>query len=186
MIRTSIMVLVVALFCVWTMECSCAASDEAGHTVRPAAVAGRFYPDDTEDLHKTVRPLLRDASGVDVKETIRGLVSPHAGYIYSGIVAAAGYRQISPSIRTVILIGPSHRFPLKGPSIDLVSAYQTPLAAARHRLVPRASPAKRTANRRPSRGPIQTVRCLSDVFEAKAMAMLRPIPWLAPVMSTGC
>jgi MEMO1 family protein len=127
MIRTSIMLPVVALFCAWTTECSCAASDEASHKVRPAAVAGRFYPNDTEDLRKTVSALLRDASGVDIKETIRGLVAPHAGYIYSGIVAAAGYRQISPSIRRVILIGPSHRFPLKGASIDLVSAYQTPL-----------------------------------------------------------
>lgn len=90
------------------------ASDETGQTIRPPAAAGRFYPDDPEELRKMVGTLLRDASGLDVKGTIRGLVSPHAGYIYSGIVAAAGYRQIAPSTRTVILIGPSHRFPLGG------------------------------------------------------------------------
>ncbi|MDY6950837.1 MAG: AmmeMemoRadiSam system protein A, partial [Thermodesulfobacteriota bacterium] len=55
------------------------------------------------------------------------LVSPHAGYVYSGIVAAAGYRQVDPSFKTVILLGPSHRFPLRGASTPNVKAYQTPL-----------------------------------------------------------
>jgi AmmeMemoRadiSam system protein B/AmmeMemoRadiSam system protein A len=130
MTRTAIMAFVLALFLGWPMESSFA-SDEASQTVRPPAVAGQFYPNGPEELRKTVRTLLRDASGVDIKETIRGLVSPHAGYIYSGIVAAAGYRQIAPSTRTVILIGPSHRFPLKGPSIPSVTAYQTPLGDVR-------------------------------------------------------
>ena len=107
------------------------ASDETGQTIRPPAAAGRFYPDDPEELRKMVGTLLRDASGLDVKGTIRGLVSPHAGYIYSGIVAAAGYRQIAPSTRTVILIGPSHRFPLGGASIPSVTAYRTPLGDVR-------------------------------------------------------
>ncbi|MGB9497367.1 MAG: AmmeMemoRadiSam system protein B [Dissulfuribacterales bacterium] len=107
------------------------ASDGTGQTIRPPAAAGRFYPDDPEELRKMVGTLLRDASGLDVKGTIRGLVSPHAGYIYSGIVAAAGYRQIAPSTRTVILIGPSHRFPLGGASIPSVTAYRTPLGDVR-------------------------------------------------------
>jgi MEMO1 family protein len=128
--RTTIMAVVLALFFGWPTE-SLFASDEATQTVRPPAVAGRFYPDGPEDLRKTVRTLLRDASGVDIKEKIRGLVSPHAGYIYSGIVAAAGYRQIDPSVRTVLLLGPSHRFPLKGASIPSVTAYQTPLGDIR-------------------------------------------------------
>ena len=126
MTRTAITAFVLALFFGWPMESSFA-SDEESQTVRPAAVVGQFYPNGHEELRKTVRTLLRDAAGVDIKETIRGLVSPHAGYLYSGIVAAAGYRQIAPSTRTVILIGPSHRFPLKGPSIPSVTAYQTPM-----------------------------------------------------------
>ena len=128
--RPAIMAFVLALFFGWPMESSFS-SDKATQTVRPPAVAGLFYPNGPEELRKTVRTLLKDASGVDIKETIRGLVSPHAGYIYSGVVAAAGYRQIAPSIRTVILIGPSHRFPLKGPSIPSVTAYQTPLGDVR-------------------------------------------------------
>ncbi|MEA1992288.1 MAG: AmmeMemoRadiSam system protein B, partial [Thermodesulfobacteriota bacterium] len=128
--RTAIMAFVLALFFGWPMESSFA-SDEPSQTVRPPAVAGLFYPNDPEKLRKTVMTLLRDAPGVDIQGTIRGLVSPHAGYIYSGIVAAAGYRQIAPSTKTVILIGPSHRFPLKGPSIPTVTAYQAPLGDVR-------------------------------------------------------
>ena len=129
-IGPAIMVFVLAFVVGWPMESSFA-SDEATQTVRPPAVAGQFYPNDPEELRKTVSTLLRNASDLDINGTIRGLVSPHAGYIYSGIVAAAGYRQIAPSIRTVILIGPSHRFPLKGPSIPSVTAYQTPLGDVR-------------------------------------------------------
>ena len=121
----------VLAFVVGWPEGSSFASDEARQTVRPPAVAGQFYPSNPEELRKTVSILLKNASGLDIHGTIRGLVSPHAGYIYSGIVAAAGYRQIAPSTRTVILIGPSHRFPLKGASIPTVTAYRTPLGDVR-------------------------------------------------------
>jgi len=126
----AIMAFVLAFIVGWPIESSFS-SDKATQTLRPQAVAGQFYPNDPEELRKTVRTLLKDASGLDVQGIIRGLISPHAGYIYSGIVAAAGYRQIAPSTRTVILIGPSHRFPLKGPSIPSVTAYQTPLGDVR-------------------------------------------------------
>ncbi len=103
------------------------ASEHTGATLRPMAVAGQFYPKGPDELRQTVRSLLKSASGLKVGGKIRGLVSPHAGYIYSGIVAAAGYRQIDPSINTVILIGPSHHVLLRGASIPDVKAYQTPL-----------------------------------------------------------
>jgi hypothetical protein len=95
--------------------------------VRPAAVAGLFYPSEPEALQYMVAKLLKEAGGTRVAGRIRGLVSPHAGYVYSGIVAAAGYRQVDPSFKTVILLGPSHRFPLEGASIPAVKAYRTPL-----------------------------------------------------------
>ena len=102
-------------------------ADESRHNVRPAAVAGMFYPDEPDELHQMVRTFLKDARGVKVPGKIRGLVSPHAGYIYSGIVAAAGYGQIDTSTRTVILLGPSHRVRLSTASIPKVQAYRTPL-----------------------------------------------------------
>jgi AmmeMemoRadiSam system protein B/AmmeMemoRadiSam system protein A len=99
----------------------------SGHKVRPAAVAGMFYPGAPDELREVVRTLLKGVHGVKVPGKIRGLVSPHAGYIYSGSVAAAGYRQIDPSTRTVILLGPSHRVPLAAASIAEAQAYRTPL-----------------------------------------------------------
>jgi len=96
-------------------------------TVRPPAVAGMFYPNAPDVLRKEVSSFLKEAGGVKGPGKIRGLVSPHAGYTYSGIVAAAGYGQIDPSIKTVFLIGSSHRISLSAPSIPAVQAYQTPL-----------------------------------------------------------
>ena len=104
----------------------CAASD-TNPKARPPAVAGLFYPHGSEELRETVLTFLRKARGVDMPSKIRGLVSPHAGYVYSGIVAAAGYRQIHSSIKTVFLLGPSHRYPLRGASVAGVKAYRTPL-----------------------------------------------------------
>ena len=107
------------------------AEGDTSRKIRPAAVAGMFYPGGADELREMVRTFFKDARGVKVPGKIRGLVSPHAGYIYSGIVAAAGYRQIDPSTRTVILLGPSHRFPLRGTSIPEVRAYRNPLGDVR-------------------------------------------------------
>ncbi len=124
--RLGLIALILVLAIGWTWKSSCA-SDETSTTVRPPAVAGLFYPKKHDELGQTVRSLLKDASGIKVPGKIRGLVVPHAGYIYSGIVAAAGYTQIDPATKTVILLGPSHRAPLRDASIPNVKAYQTPL-----------------------------------------------------------
>lgn len=96
-------------------------------TVRLPAVAGSFYPADKKELRTMVRTCLRKAGGVSAQGKIRGLVVPHAGYGYSGIVAAAGYKQIDPAVRQVIIIAPSHHVAFKGVSIPQVSFYRTPL-----------------------------------------------------------
>jgi AmmeMemoRadiSam system protein B/AmmeMemoRadiSam system protein A len=86
-----------------------------------------FYSNSPDKLREEVSLFLKTSAGIKVKGKIRGLVSPHAGYVYSGGVAATGYRQIDPSIKTVFLLGSSHRTPLGAPSIPGVKAYQTPL-----------------------------------------------------------
>ncbi|MBI9076404.1 MAG: AmmeMemoRadiSam system protein B [Desulfatibacillum sp.] len=95
--------------------------------VRKPAVADRFYPGDPQTLKAQVKEFLRDAKQTRVKGTVRALVSPHAGYVYSGIVAGAAYNTIPPATRKVIIIGSSHRMRYSGASIPNVSAYQTPL-----------------------------------------------------------
>lgn len=112
-------------------------AQQGADSVRPAAVAGSFYPGDPDELRQMVHGMLKAAGGVAVQQKIRGLVSPHAGYVYSGIVAAAGYKQLDPSVRTVILLGPSHRVLIRAASIPEVSAYRTPLGEVR--LAPLAS-----------------------------------------------
>jgi hypothetical protein len=95
--------------------------------VRVPAVAGTFYPSGGKELRALVRACLKTADGIGVDGKIRGLVAPHAGYVYSGIVAAAVYKQIDADIKTVIIIAPSHYVAFQGASIPEVSAYRTPL-----------------------------------------------------------
>ena len=96
--------------------------------VRNAAVAGSFYDVDPENLRREVDFLLNEAKAPKLKGRIRGLVSPHAGYMYSGTVAAAVYRILKgSSYEAVLLVGPSHREYFDGVTIYPGDAYQTPL-----------------------------------------------------------
>jgi MEMO1 family protein len=95
--------------------------------IRPAAVAGRFYPSDARSLEKQVDELMPLASP---KASALGCIVPHAGYVYSGHVAGAVYGSIELSSR-LILLGPRH-YP-QGARFAILSdgAWQTPLGAAR-------------------------------------------------------
>ena len=97
--------------------------------VRPAAVAGLFYPADPDQLRSTVANLLdaEPAATVDVDPRI--VVVPHAGYVYSGIVAAAAYRLLMAPAASdrIVLIGPAHFVRFPGIATPGVSAMATPL-----------------------------------------------------------
>jgi len=96
--------------------------------VRQPAVAGAFYDADPGVLRRHVDSLLDQARGTTVKGSIKGLVSPHAGYVYSGSTAAVGYRLLrGKSYDAVILVGPSHREFFTGASIYPGDSYRTPL-----------------------------------------------------------
>ena len=96
--------------------------------VRNAVVAGSFYDSDPENLRRQVDSLLNEEKAPKLKGLIRGLVSPHAGYMYSGSVAAAAYRILKGSTyEAVLLVGPSHREYFNGVTIYPGDAYQTPL-----------------------------------------------------------
>ncbi|MGA1869428.1 MAG: AmmeMemoRadiSam system protein B [bacterium] len=95
--------------------------------IRLPVVAGQFYPGSSGELSKMIENYFADAQGTEIKGTIYGLVSPHAGYIYSGIVAAAGFKQIRTDIKKVFVLAPSHRFAISKASIPDVDYYRTPL-----------------------------------------------------------
>jgi len=97
--------------------------------IRPPAVAGQFYAADRRLLQTTVSALLADAPPAN--ELIpKALIAPHAGYVYSGRVAASAFatlRASAPSIKRVVLIGPTHYIPVRGIAAPTVEAFQTPL-----------------------------------------------------------
>ena len=97
--------------------------------VRPPAVAGRFYPADADELRDLVDRLLGGVRGPLRPVRPAALVAPHAGYRYSGAVAAAAYAQLRDAVPRVVLFGPAHRWPLDGMAVPAVDALATPLGA---------------------------------------------------------
>lgn len=97
--------------------------------VREPAVAGRFYPEDPGELRALVNGLLEGVTpGAEVAP--KALVAPHAGYIYSGAVAASAYSRLLPyrdTYRRVVLLGPCHRVPVAGMAVSGAEAFRTPL-----------------------------------------------------------
>jgi AmmeMemoRadiSam system protein B len=97
-------------------------------TIRPSAVAGLFYPANKEQLAHTVQDFLIYAQSYELKA--KALIVPHAGYIYSGTVAATAYATLIPyadKIRRVILLGPTHRVAVRGLALPGAEAFSTPL-----------------------------------------------------------
>ena len=99
--------------------------------LRPAVFAGQWYPAGEEELARLVDGYLNDVKGLPKAEgRLIGIVSPHAGFVFSGPVAGYGYRLLKESgqsVKTVILVGPSHHSPLGGVSVNNVQDYRTPL-----------------------------------------------------------
>jgi AmmeMemoRadiSam system protein B len=105
-------------------------STDSVSRARLPAVAGLFYPDDPYELRALVQRYLDAASPSATRP--KAIIVPHAGYVYSGRVAAAAYRKLvgmDPPIERVILAGPSHRVPVEGIAIPDVAAFQTPLGS---------------------------------------------------------
>ena len=96
--------------------------------IREAVVSGMFYPGDPKALTKEIEGYLTNAVFSPIEGRITGLVSPHAGYVYSGQVAAYGMKAlIGAAYDTVIVIGPSHRAYFQGAAIMKSGKYRTPL-----------------------------------------------------------
>ncbi len=96
--------------------------------VRSPAVAGMFYPADPRVLRETISAYLQAASPPTL-EHVRAVVVPHAGYVYSGAVAAVAYRLLEglPAPQRCYLLGPSHRAWFPGVALADYQAFRTPL-----------------------------------------------------------
>ena len=98
--------------------------------VRPAAVAGAFYPADPARLKSDVQALLRAASDQASARAPKAIIAPHAGYVYSGATAARAYARLAArrgTITRVVLLGPAHRVHVRGIALPEVAAFDTPL-----------------------------------------------------------
>lgn len=96
---------------------------------RAPAVAGQFYPGDPVELKNTVSRLLAGAGGREIKGRVAAVLVPHAGYVYSGAVAAEAYKSLGGKWKTVVLLGPSHRVAVKAAALWPRGSFQTPLGS---------------------------------------------------------
>lgn len=99
--------------------------------VRPAAVAGRFYPNDPAELRATIE---QDLAGAPAwtGPFPKAFVLPHAGYVFSGPISAAGYAALAgarDTVRRVVLLGPAHSVRVDGLALSSADAFATPLGA---------------------------------------------------------
>lgn len=97
-------------------------------SIREPAVAGQFYPASPGELRATVAALLDDVPAVNGAAP-KALIVPHAGYVYSGPVAARAYARLRPHrhrYRRIVLLGPSHRVHVPGLGLSGADAFRTP------------------------------------------------------------
>jgi AmmeMemoRadiSam system protein B len=101
--------------------------------VRQPTAAGHFYPADPVELRRSVEELLADARPTDTGEepwVPEAIIAPHAGYVYSGPVAATAYAEVArirDRVERVVLLGPAHRMPIQGLALPGALAFATPL-----------------------------------------------------------
>jgi len=96
--------------------------------IRKPAVAGSFYPSDSVELSKMIAGFLSKVTKKGFGDRLVSLIAPHAGYVYSGLVAAHAYKELEGlDYDTVFVISPSHSAYFRGASVYNGGAYQTPL-----------------------------------------------------------
>ena len=96
--------------------------------IRQPAVAGTFYPANPTQLHLMLDQYLKDAESA--AKVPKAIIAPHAGYIYSGPIAASAYARLKKAhaqITRVVLLGPSHRVPFAGLAVTRADTFSTPL-----------------------------------------------------------
>jgi len=104
-------------------------------SVRAPAVAGMFYPGESRELAQTLSHMLGAAASAAPERAVpKAIIAPHAGYIYSGPIAASVYALLAPArgrITRVALLGPTHRVAVRGLALPGASAFATPLGVVK-------------------------------------------------------
>lgn len=104
-------------------------------SIRPAAVAGSFYPGEPSILASEVATYLAQArANAGARQAPKAIIAPHAGYIYSGPIAASVYARLEPlrgRVKRVVLAGPAHRVWVEGIAVPSAAAFESPLGPVR-------------------------------------------------------
>ncbi len=97
--------------------------------IKKPNVAGTFYPEDKNELNKLLNILFSNSKKLKTNQIPKALISPHAGIVYSGLVASAGYNLIkqNKNINRIMILGPSHYVPISFLALLDANYYQTPL-----------------------------------------------------------
>ena len=95
--------------------------------IREAKFAGTWYPANKENLEKSIQEYFNNSKRIDFKGRVKAVIVPHAGYVYSGNIAASAFNQLQGDYKTVFLMGPSHNYYLKNVSVSGFKYYSTPL-----------------------------------------------------------
>ena len=156
--------------------------------VRPAAVAGAFYPADPDELRALIAAQLDMARGLLDSQDGRTLnlpdgapkavIVPHAGYVFSGTTAALAYALLERGRGTItraVIVGPTHRVPVRGVAMSSAAAFATPLGLAR---------VDQEAERRALNGPGADALCIFDRTHAQEHAVEVQVPWLQTVLGS--
>lgn len=126
-LRTGLVLLMIVCMTIKTTKCF-------SGNVRPAAVAGQFYPADRQELETDVKQYLAAATKAGLHTPVRAVIVPHAGYVFSGQTAAEVFAQLNPKVHYdhIFLLGPSHHIGLDGASVATAwEGYQTPLGTVK-------------------------------------------------------
>lgn len=125
---TRIYVSSLVLFLLLPIVTFCGLPDEKAPLTRKAAFAGTWYKGTREALDQSLNKFLKAAPPCDIDERIIALISPHAGYTWSGRCAAAAFKCIShKDYKRVFVLGFSHRYPIRGVAVSAFDYYETPL-----------------------------------------------------------
>lgn len=126
-LRTGLVLLMIVCMTMKTTKCF-------SGNVRPAAVAGQFYPADRQELETNVKQYLSATTKAGILAPVRAVIVPHAGYVFSGQTAAEAFAQLDPKVHYehLFLLGPSHHIGLAGASVATAwEGYQTPLGTVK-------------------------------------------------------
>lgn len=114
------------LLCACQRSAGPAAATSGPKKVRAATVAGQFYPGDAKDLEAAVQALF--VAAPKVAAGVKAVLVPHAGYVYSGAVAAASFRQLAPGFARAVIVAGNHTSGLdyRGAAVDRATHYAVP------------------------------------------------------------